>query len=522
MVVSKTATIQSINPATREVIGEVPIMGGADVKEAVDRAWKAYETWQLVPYHKRIKKIIELRRLIEASADEIAQLVSAEVGKPIVESYLAELTGPLDSCVWLAENIETLLKDQVVQMSNPLLATKQSVVTFEPLGVIGVIAPWNYPFSIPVMTILMAVACGNTVVLKPSEKSPLVGIKIGELFEKAGFPNGVLQVITGDRGTGEQLTKCDLSRIIFTGSLNAGTQIMSQAAPNLIPLSLELGGKDAAIVLPDAPVDWTARGLVWGAFTNAGQACASIERVYIIKGKNTQKLIDKIVFYASALKVGPPTEQTTDVGPVIDEGQLSIIESHVNQAKENGAEILVGGKRQDELGGYYYAPTVLTGVTHNMDIMTKETFGPVMPIMIVDTEDEAVLKANDSDYGLCATIWAGGLSRAEAVARDLQVGTVLINDCLVSHAMPQVPWGGLKKSGFGRSHSHFGLMDLVNIKHISIDSSGGNHRVWWYPYGPTRVKTARGGLKFLHGTFPLGKIKGLFIFVFNMFRKVKK
>jgi succinate-semialdehyde dehydrogenase/glutarate-semialdehyde dehydrogenase len=164
---------------------------------------------------------------------------------------------------------------------------------------------------------------------------------------------------------------------------------------------------------------------------------------------------------------------------------------------------------------------VLTNVNHTMDIMTRETFGPVMPIMIVDTEDEAVARANDSDYGLCASVWAGGLSRAEAVARDLQVGTVLINDCLVSHAMPQVPWGGLKKSGFGRSHSHFGLMDLVNIKHISIDSSGGARRIWWYPYGPTRVKTARGGLKFLHGTFPLGKIKGLFIFVWNMFRKAK-
>ncbi|HEY9733691.1 MAG TPA: aldehyde dehydrogenase family protein [Drouetiella sp.] len=521
MVVSKTATIESINPATRQAVGEVPIMGSHEVKDAVERAWKAYETWQLVPYHKRIKKIIEFRRLLEAGADEIAQLITTEVGKPIVESYFAEMTGPLDSCVWLADNIETMLKDQVVQMTNPLLATKQSVITFEPLGAIGIIAPWNYPFSIPVMTILMAVACGNTVILKPSEKSPMIGIKIGELFEKAGFPAGVVQVITGDRSTGEHLTKCDLARIIFTGSASAGCKIMQQAAPNLTPLSLELGGKDAAIVLPDAPVDWTARGLVWGAFTNAGQACASIERVYIIKGKNTQKLIDKIVQYTSALQVGLPTDQTTDVGPVIDESQLATVEAHVTQARELGAEILTGGKRHDDLAGYFYMPTVLTNVNHTMDIMTKETFGPVMPIMIVDTEDEAVARANDSDYGLCASVWAGGLSRAEAVARDLQVGTVLINDCLVSHAMPQVPWGGLKKSGFGRSHSHFGLMDLINIKHISMDSSGGARRIWWYPYGPSRVKTARGGLKFLHGTFPLGKIKGLCIFVWNMFRKAK-
>ncbi|HEY9679622.1 MAG TPA: aldehyde dehydrogenase family protein [Drouetiella sp.] len=521
MVVGTTATIQSINPANRELIGEVPNMSSADVKETVDRAWKAFETWQLMPYSKRIKRIIELRRLMEAGADEIAQLVSDEVGKPIVESYLAELTGPLDTCVWLAEHVETLLKDQVIPMSNPLLATKQSVVTFEPLGVIGVISPWNYPFSIPMMTILMAVACGNTVVLKPSEKSPMIGIKIGELFEKAGFPKGVVQVITGDRTTGEALTKCELSRIIFTGSVAGGSKIMSQAAPNLVPVSLELGGKDAAIVLPDAPVDWTARGLVWGAFTNAGQACASIERVYIIKGKNTQKLIDKIVFYTNALKVGSSSDQTTDIGPLIDEAQLSIVDAHLSQARANGAEILTGGKRLDELGGFFYSPTVLTNVNHSMDIMTQETFGPVMPIMVVDTEDEAVIKANDSEFGLAASVWAGGLSRAEAVARDLHVGTVIINDCLVSHAMPQVPWGGLKKSGIGRSHSQFGLMDLVNIKHISIDSSGGSHRVWWYPYGPSRVKTARSGLKFLHGTFPLGKIKGMFGFMWNLFRKAK-
>ena len=495
-------------------------MLGSDVTAAVDAAWKTYATWQLTPFSKRIKKILRLRRIIEQRADEIANLVCCEVGKPLTESYLAELTGPLDTCVWLAENAERLLKDQVVQMTNPLMSTKQSILTFEPLGVIGVISPWNYPFAIPMMTIIMAVAAGNTVVLKPSERAPLIGIKIGELFEAAGFPKGVVEVVTGDRTTGELLTKCDLSRLIFTGSAEAGAKIMEQTAPRLIPLTLELGGKDPAIILPDAPVDWTARGIVWGAFTNAGQACASIERAYIVKGKNTQKLIDKIVEHTKALKVGNPAEQTTDVGPVIDETQLAKIEMQVQQAIDKGATVLSGGKRNEDLGGFFFEPTVLLNVDASMEIMTKETFGPVLPITVVETEDEAVLKANDSDFGLTASVWSSNLAKAEGVARDLQVGTVFLNDCLVSHAMPQVPWGGLKKSGFGRGHSQFGLMDLVNIKHILIDSCGGPHRLWWYPYGPSRVKTAQGGIMFLHGSW-WHKCKGFFKFAWNMFGKAK-
>lgn len=521
MVISKSNIIMSVNPATKEVIGEVPTMMAAQVEEAVKASWAAYETWQLTSFAKRTKRILELRRLIVREADEIAALISNEVGKPLTEAYLSEMTGPLDMCVWLSENCERILRDQVVQLTNPLLSTKQSLIAFEPLGVVGIIAPWNYPFSIPMMTALMAVMVGNTVVLKPSEKSSLVGIKIAELFEKAGFPKGVVSVVTGDRSTGEYLSRSKLAKLVFTGSVEGGAKVMAQAAPNLTPVSLELGGKDAAIVLPDAPVDWTARGLVWGAFTNAGQACASIERVYIVRSKRTQQLIDRIVFHAQNLKLGAPSDKLVDVGPVIDESQLEKIDQQVQQAKAMGATILCGGSRRDDLGGYFFEPTVLTNVTQGMDIMQKETFGPVLPIMVVDTEDEAVELANDSEYGLCASVWASGLTRAEAVARDLNVGTVILNDCLVSHAFPQVPWGGLKKSGFGRSHSTFGLLDLVNIKHISIDGSGGSHRLWWYPYGQPRVQVARGGIKFLHGGL-FTKIKGLFWFLGNLFAPIKK
>ena len=521
MVASQTSTIVSINPATKEVLGEVPVLGQIDVEAAITRSWTAFESWQVLQFHQRSRKILEIRRVIEQRQDEIADLICREVGKPRVESYMSELTGPLDTCVWLSENAERLLRDQIIQLPNPLLTSKQSLVTFEPLGVIGVIAPWNYPFSIPMMTILMAVMLGNTVILKPSEKSPLVGIKIGELFEAAGFPKDVVTVVTGDRSTGAHLTKGRLSKLIFTGSVEGGSNVMAQLAPQLTPVTLELGGKDAAIVLPDAPIDWTAKGLVWGAFTNAGQACASIERLYLIKGKKTDQLLKRIIHHTKALVVGNPQEMTTDVGPLIDEIQLEKVISHVEEAKAAGAKIITGGNRRDDLGGFFYEPTILTGVNHKMDIMQKESFGPVLPIMIVDTEDEAVELANDSEFGLAASVWGKNLPRAEAIARDLNVGTVLLNDCLFSHAAPQLPWGGLKKSGFGRSHSQFGLHDLCNIKHINIDSPSGADRVWWYPYGPSRVKLAKGGIGLLHGTFPVGKTRGLFNFLNNMFRKAK-
>ncbi|MBS2008820.1 MAG: aldehyde dehydrogenase family protein, partial [Cyanobacteria bacterium SZAS TMP-1] len=322
MVVSKSTTLESINPATRAVLGRVPVSSEDDVRLAVERAWHAYEDWQLTSIKKRAKHIANLRKIIASRADEIAQLISEEVGKPLPESYFSELSGPLDTCLWLINSGEKLLADQAVTLTNPLLATKQSLITYEPLGVVGIISPWNYPFSIPMMTAIMALYAGNSVVIKPSEKSPLIGIKIGELFLEAGFPPGCVEIITGDRQTGEYLSKSRLGRLIFTGSVGGGQGIIAQSANSLTPVSLELGGKDAAIVLPDAPIEWTARGITWGAFTNAGQACASVERVYIVKGKQTEELIKAIVSATQKLKVGPSSDPLSDMGPLIDQSQL--------------------------------------------------------------------------------------------------------------------------------------------------------------------------------------------------------
>jgi succinate-semialdehyde dehydrogenase/glutarate-semialdehyde dehydrogenase len=519
MVTEHATTIKCINPSTAQTIGEVPILGKEDVEAAVKLAWAAFESWRLTDFHQRAHKVLKLRQIISSQADQLAAMISSEVGKPLAESYMAELIGPLDACTWFADNTERALKEQVINLDNPLLTSKQSLLTFEPLGVVAIISPWNYPFAIPMMAIIMALMTGNAVVLKPSEKASLIGIKIGELILQAGFPEGLVTVITGDRNTGAFLVGSKVQKIIFTGSVPGGSNVMAGAARNLTPVSLELGGKDAAIVLPDAPVDWTAHGLVWGAFTNCGQACASIERVYLVKNKNTDKLVSAIVAEANKLRIGPGLDRNTDVGPMIDEGQLRIVERQVDEARAAGATVLTGGKRRQDLPGFFYEPTVLTGVNHSMSIMKDETFGPVLPIMIVDSEDEAVELANDSDFGLSASVWSRNLGRAEDVARDLDAGTVFINDCLFSFACPQVPWGGMKKSGSGRAHSYFGLLDLVHIKHISIDSAGGLHRLWWYPYGEPKIETARGGVEFMHGSFPFGRLRGLGRFLCNFLRR---
>ncbi len=521
MITEHSTTIQSFNPATRELLGEVPVMGAEAVEHAVRKAWAAYDLWRLTEYHQRARKILKLKKVIVKRSDEIAALITREVGKPMVESLLAELTGPLDACEWFADNTERALKDQMVNMTNPLLYTKQSVIAFDPIGVVGIIAPWNYPFAIPVMSIVMSLMVGNTVVLKPSEKSPLTGIKIGELFQEAGFPEAVVTVVTGDRTTGAHLSRSKLAKLIFTGSVEGGRKVMAQASDNLIPVTLELGGKDPAIVLPDAPVDWTARGLVWSAFTNCGQACASIERVYVVKSKRSDKLIERLVAHTKELKVGGGLDMSVDVGPLIDETQLEKVARQVDEAVAQGATVLCGGKRREDLDGYFYEPTILTNVTQSMSVMKEETFGPVLPVMLVKSEDEAVVLANQSNYGLCASVWSRNLGRAEDVARDLEAGTIFINDALFSFACPQVPWGGLKMSGYGRTHSYFGLLDLVNVKHITIDAAGGANRLWWYPYGKSRVNVARGGLRFLHGSFPFGKISGAVRFLYNSMLKAK-
>jgi succinate-semialdehyde dehydrogenase/glutarate-semialdehyde dehydrogenase len=368
-----------------------------------------------------------------------------------------------------------------VESHTLLLAHKDARLVYAPLGVILAITPWNYPFSISLTNVAAALIAGNTVVLKPAPATTLIGLRIGALFQEAGVPEGVVSVLAVDDGIAAALVEDPrLSKIVFTGSVATGKKVMAAAAKNLTPVVLELGGKDAAVVCRDADLDRAAKGVVWGAFVNAGQTCASVERVYV-EQPVAEAFTARVVAETRLLRVGDPAAGEVDVGPMTMERQRQIVIEHVADAVARGARVVVGGAAP-EGPGYFYPPTVLTGVDHTMRIMREETFGPVLPIMAVPTLDEAIRLANDSDYGLTASGWTRDAETARRLERELQAGVVTINDCVYSYGEPTAPWGGVKQSGIGRTHGLSGLREMVQVKYVAREFGGGAD-LWWYPYG---------------------------------------
>ena len=352
----------------------------------------------------------------------------------------------------------------------------------EPHGVIGIISPWNYPFSIPATETLAALVAGNAVVLKPSELTPLVALELASLLHSAGVPKDVFQVIVGAGPAGSALLHSPIDKLVFTGSVATGKRIAAAAAERLLPVVLELGGKDPMLVLDDADVDVASSAAVWGAFVNAGQACLSVERCYVhcsLYESFAKACADK----TKQLRVGNGMDAHTDVGPMIHGRQVRIVESHVEDAKARGSRVLAGGMRLPELGVNFYAPTVLADVTQDMRIMREETFGPVLPVMACADDDEAVRLANDSEYGLAASVWTRDRKRGERLARRIHAGTVMVNDVISCFGISEAPHGGVKASGLGRTHGRFGLDEMVRVKYLDMDRTPGMKKVWWHGYG---------------------------------------
>jgi succinate-semialdehyde dehydrogenase/glutarate-semialdehyde dehydrogenase len=498
--------LRSKNPANGQVLGEVAVSTGVEILARVEKARAAFGSWRKLTLRERLGYIDRFHACLMEQRDELAQLITRETGKPLIESYIAELFGPLETCRWLSKNAPRLLAPQSVRLNPIFFLGKRSYNIHEPLGVVAVISPWNYAFTIPVCTMLTALAAGNTVILKPSPKTPLLGKAIEKLFWQAGFPEGTVSVVTGDRLEAKTLVLSDVDRVVFTGSVAGGKAIMGLAAEKLHPVTLELGGKHPAIVLEDADVDKIAPAVAWTAFTNAGQACASIERLYVVKPL-AEKLSRRVAELAAQLRLGDGTKPDVDVGPMIDEEQLRHVEQMVEQAVSAGARVLCGGRARRDLGGCFYEPTVVTGCDHSMDLIKKEIFGPVLPIIVVDNVDEAVALANHSRLALGASVWTSNLKAGEALAGRIRAGMVWVNDGLYSHACPQAPWGGLRDSGFGRTHSAVGLLDFVNLKHIGVDKQGA--RDWNYPYSKDRLAFVQAGLELCHGKGFTAKLRAL-------------
>src|SRR5215212_8944590 len=492
------AALESFNPATGELLGAVETLTPSKVQAVVDDVAEVQPFWAALSLEDRARYMRRAGDVLLSELDEIAELLTNEQGKPRVESYTMEILPTVDSLKWIADNGPDILSDEKLSMP-VMLKSKSARLTFEPLGVVGVIAPWNYPWSIPFGEVAIALMAGNGVVLKPASLTPLLGERIQSIFDKAGFPENLVRTVHGGGKIGQALCESDgVAKIFFTGSVEVGRGVGEICAKNLKGSVLELGGKDPQIVCADADLANAVSGCVWGGFANAGQTCSGIERTYVVRDV-ADAFCEGVVRETQRLTVGDPLSYETEIGPMVSEYQFGIVTELVDDALESGAERLTGGAREvDGYSGKFLAPTVLAGVQDDMRIMREEIFGPVVPIIVVDSEEEALERANDSNFGLGASIWTKDRAKGERMAREVESGMVWINDHSYSHGACQCSWGGVKESGLGRSHSKFGFYECVNIKLLAWEP-GRTRDFWWQPYDRTLGQAVKATAGLLYG-----------------------
>ena len=496
-VVGRAGTRAAINPATGEPFAEASLLDAQQAGEAIGFTQAAATGWGRLGFRERGRILLRARDLLAAEADEIARLIATEQGKPVSEALAADVFPSLEALRHAALHAEQALREEPLESEVPLFVHKDARLVFEPYGVVLAITPWNYPLFLAMGAAAAALAAGNAVVLKPAPAATLVGLRIGDIFKRAGLPEGVLSVVAVDDSIAARLVEDPrIGKIVFIGSVATGQRVMAAAARNLVPVLLELGGKDAAVVCRDADLARTARGIVWGAFMNTGQTCVSVERVYV-EEPVAEAFLTKLVEETRRLRVGDPLRPDTDLGPMTLERQRALVEEHVKDAVARGAKLLAGGARPPGRG-FFYPPTVLTGVDHSMRIMREETFGPVLPVCVVKDVDEAIALANDSEFGLTASGWTRSRRVAARLQRELRAGVVTINDCVSSIGEPTAPYGGVGKSGIGRSHGKLGLRELVRAKYVTWDGAR-RPPVWWFPYGEGFAGFMKAAVPALHG-----------------------
>jgi acyl-CoA reductase-like NAD-dependent aldehyde dehydrogenase len=510
-------TIPSIDPATGKILGQFEKTQPAELPQILARARAAQSVWPVVPIEKRCAQLGVLCECMMASRDALADAVVAESGKPRVEALFADLFVALDTAQYYAKWGERLLRSERVPHHSSAGKIKAGRLVYDPMGVIGIISSWNYPLAIPLSQIIPALSAGNAVICKTSDFTPQCGALIEKLFADAGFPKNLVTVIQGGGEVGQALIDAAPDKVMFTGSVATGRRVAEACAKRLIPSVLELGGKDAMIVLADANVHVAASAAVWGSYTNCGQVCLSVERLFVEEAIE-EKFLTLCVEKTKKLRLGPGCDPATDVGPLIRPQHVQRMSDLVNDAVAGGARVLCGGKPRADLGANFFAPTVIAGVNSTMKLFQEETFGPILAVQSVKDVDEAVARANDSTFALAASVWTGDAKRGQAVAARLRAGAVMVNDAISYFGIAEAPHGGSGASGWGRTHGQVGLLEMVQPKYIDVDRLPGREKPWWYRYGADLERAADGFLKFEFGGSLAAKLRNARSALRTMFR----
>jgi succinate-semialdehyde dehydrogenase/glutarate-semialdehyde dehydrogenase len=489
----------SKNPATGAPLPGTPSHSDAEVAAFFAAARQAQPLWRQHSFKERAQCVRRVQAFLAANADRAADVVAAATGKTRMDAMATEVIPCTLACAWYADNAASVLRPQSLACGNILFANKSNTLQYSPLGVVGIISPWNYPLSIPFGEVVMGLMAGNAILLKCAAQTTTVGAFIAECIAAGGFPAGLFQhVVMSGSKVSKAFMQHDVDKLFFTGSVGVGKQLMREAADKLTPLSLELGGKDAMVVMDDANLERAVGCALWACFQNAGQSCGGVERVYVHKSRHAA-FLEQVVAKTTALRHGPDTDYNVDIGSVTTQGQYDTIKGQVDEAVSQGAVIVAQSHPVGDCSkGLFYPATVLTNVNHKMRVMVEETFGPVMPIMAFGSDDEAVQLANDCTMALTASVFTGN-SRGRKIAARLDAGVVTVNDHLYTHGVSEAPWGGWKDSGLGRTHGPLGLKEMSNAKCVNTDMLPASlipNNMWWYPFSQQTYEGVRAAVHF--------------------------
>jgi len=495
----KQLTLKS--PVDLSHIGTYDCTTSDEISVVMTQAKIAQAKWKKTSLKERVELMHRVADVVIQQQDRIMDVVMRETGKPIQEAMAMEVFSSVDSLVFYAKRAEKWLSDKKIKMHGPMRFLKKTIITYKPRGVVAVITPWNGPFILSINPVIQSILCGNSVIVKPSEVTPMSGAMVQEIFALADAPMHLVQTLIGDGETGAELINQGPDKVSFTGSVATGKKIASKCGEMLIPFSLELGGKDAMIVCSDADVKDAASGAVVGSLMNAGQYCCGTERIYVMSDIYDE-FVQEVVAITNSLVQS--NDCKGDVGPTFWDKQIEIIEDHVNDAIAKGATVLAGGKRNPAFEGLYFEPTVLTEVTHEMKIMKDETFGPVICIMKVKSEDEALSLANQSHFGLNGNVWTKDLVKGQRIASSIETGACSVNDMAMSYGVNEVPFGGVKNSGVGVVNGKEGLLGYAHAMPIIIGKKSASA----YPYTDKSFKQLQGALKIFWGNRLVRKLFG--------------